>query len=183
MECRVLGSHKLPSHWKHLNFSLNLNFRQCHAVLGAPPSSIPDLQAPGISSEKKNWEFKPWGLGWGSSRSDCRMCSSKMFFQVPVSSHSLKLSELKPLQTVAGGGFEVTTCSSCCLKCCSSEFAFVSVILPPEAASALRFPLAVHTKHELYHFHFLKTCCKVLKIKVSYLFGFLGWLLVSSGPF
>lgn len=183
-KCWALASHNLPSPWKHLNFSLSLNFRQCHAVLlGAPPSSIANLQAPGISSEKKNWEFKPWGLGAGGSRSDCRMCSSKTFSQDPVSSRSLKRSQLKPLKAEAGGGFEVTTCSSCCPKCCSSEFAFISVILRPEAAFALRFSLAVRTKHKLYHFHFLKTCFKVPKIKVSYLFCFLGCLFVSSSPF
>lgn len=30
-------------------------------VLGALPFLIPSFQAPGISSEKKKWEFKPWG--------------------------------------------------------------------------------------------------------------------------
>lgn len=84
---------------------------------------------------------------WGGSRSDCRLCSSKTFFQDHLSSHSLKLSQLKPLKAGAGG-FEVTTCSSCCPKCCISEFAFVSVIVSTEAAFALRFSLAVCTKHK-----------------------------------
>lgn len=118
--------------------------------------------------------------GRGNSRSDCRMSSSKTFFQDPVSPHSLKLSQLQPLKAEAGGGFEVTICSSCCLKCCSSEFAFVLVILPPEAAFALRFALAVCTKHKLYHFHFLKTHFKVPNIEASYLFCFFRLVICAE---
>lgn len=163
-------SHSLSPPWKHLNFTLSLNFRQCQAVLGALPFPIPNLQASGISSEKKNWEFKPWR--WGEFQIWLQNVLLQNVFPRPC---ILTFLETEPIVTIKSWGWRrfwghyvqlllpQVLLTRICI-CCSHS--------PPEPAFAPRFYLAVHTKHELYHFHFLKTRCKVSNIKASYLFCF-----------
>lgn len=134
-------------------------------MLSSGSHSIPNLQA----FFKKNWEFKPWGLG--GSRSYCRTCSSKTFRHDPVSSRSLKLSPLKPLKAEAGGDSEVTAASSAAHQ----NLHFFSHS-PSRGCLCSEVSSCCSHQTQVISLHFLKTHCKVPNIKVSYLFCFLGYL-------
>lgn len=142
----------------------------CHAVLlWSLPSYAPNLRAPGMSTEKRNWEFKPLQLSspggcWWRGGHGCRMQtrSSKTFFQGTVSSQSISPSyflEIEPIVTIKSRGWkrfwghrvQLLLSQVSLVRIC-----ILTVIPPTDAAFALRFSFAICNKYELYHFQFLK---------------------------
>lgn len=119
----------------------------------------------------------------GNSRSDCRMCSSKTVFPRPCTLPFLETETIATIQSWGWRRFWGHYVQLLLPQVLLTRICICFSHSPPEPAFALRFYLAVHTKHDLYHFHFLKTRCKVPNRKASYLFCFLGWLFPLSCPF
>lgn len=115
------------------------------SLLWSLPSSTPNVQAPGISTEKGNWEFKPLQLSSWAGGDGCRMLSSKTYF--PVSSQSIILSwnwayykQKKPRMTFWGHWEQLLLPQVLLVRLC-----IFTVIPLTEAAFALTFFLAPNT--------------------------------------